>query len=168
MERSEHSSFVYPYDLGWYQNMIVFMVGGNGIDWPIRPGCSKYDLTMEQKLQKEAKRSRIVQFRITKPYSGSIFPISMGCKVLCDVPITDETRMKVAVGDVIDVSRGKKHWFYGQKVQSQSVTSENGERDQACGKKVKRERGWFPRSCAQRMPATSLFDQILRSPKKDK
>ena len=33
---------------------------GNGKDWPIRKGCSKYDFTIEQLEQKKEKKLRTV------------------------------------------------------------------------------------------------------------
>ena len=33
---------------------------GNGVDYPVREGCSKYDFTVEQIEQKKEKRTRMV------------------------------------------------------------------------------------------------------------
>ena len=156
MTRSEDSSFVYPYDLGYWNNFKCFLFAGNGIDWPIKPGCSKYALTVEQKLQKEAKRERSVEFEAVQDYSGAMCPITLGFEPVYGVPINDEPRMKLDRGDVIVVTRGKTHWLYGQKRAS----------PRANGIRVK-ERGWFPRKCVQHSAQKSLLKKIFNSSKKD-
>ena len=149
LTRSEDSTFVYPYDLGVWNNFKCFLIGGNGYDWPIRPGASKYALTVEQKRQKEAKRERSLDFKVVRGYSGSCFPVTFGIRVLFNLPINDEPRMKVQIGDRIVVSRGKSLWFYGQK-----ATTKNG--------KTLRERGWFPRECVELMDSKSMFDRLTK------
>ena len=37
---------------------------GNGLDYPVRKGCSKYDLTVEQIEQKKEKRTRMVSVSV--------------------------------------------------------------------------------------------------------
>ena len=36
----------------------------NGVDYPVREGCSKYDFTVEQIEQKEEKRTRVVSVSV--------------------------------------------------------------------------------------------------------
>ena len=151
MERPEDSSFVYPYDLGPWKNFKSFLFAGNGYDWPVKPGVSRFALTVEQKLQKEAKRERSIDFKVVKGYSGAFFPISFGCRLLFNIPISDEPRMKLSVGEKIVVTRGKSKWLYGQK-----ETSLNG--------KTGKERGWFPRQCVE-LASKSVFQRF--SSKKD-
>ena len=37
---------------------------GNGVDYPVREGCSKFDFTMEQIEQKKEKRTRMVSVSV--------------------------------------------------------------------------------------------------------
>ena len=37
---------------------------GNGVDYPVRKGCSKYDFTVEQIEQKKEKRTRMVSVSV--------------------------------------------------------------------------------------------------------
>lgn len=143
-ERSEsEGEFIFPYHLGWKKNLkLVFWSSGeissNGIHWPVRDSCHQFTLTTEQLKQKALKREHVVLVTIIENYSGSWLPISKGCKVIYNIPCTDEVRIPVNVGDQIEVTRGKRHWLYGQKV------PENKNSDDL------RIRGWFPRRCAKR------------------
>lgn len=82
---------------------------GNGIDYPLREGSGKYDMTIEQIEQKQAKRHRTREYEIMTPYSGSWLPIwSMGFRVGCSPPCTDEPRIAIEKGDKVRVTRWKK------------------------------------------------------------
>lgn len=50
----------------------------------------------------------MVLVTIIENYSGSWLPISKGCKVIYNIPCTDEVRIPVNVGDQIEVTRGKR------------------------------------------------------------
>ena len=39
-----------------------------------------------------------------------------GVSVWCRPPCTDEPRIGLAVGDLVRVTRWKKHWLYGEKM----------------------------------------------------
>ncbi len=105
---------------------------------------------MEQLIQKEDKRQRTREYRIVRPYSGSWLPVfSMGVRVGCRPPCTDEPRIQLAKGDHVRVTRWKKHWLYGDKVIPESTAaaaSNNGGASPAGADR--RVRGWFPRRCA--------------------
>ena len=96
--RNTDRKFVWPYDLGRYENFKL-VVGwscsptGDGIDWPLvevntgclkrrtlsrqlLQGCDQYTLTREQLMQKEQKRERTREYQIIKSYSGYWFPLS--------------------------------------------------------------------------------------------
>lgn len=50
----DEDDFVYPYDLGWRQNLLqVFskrlVSKGDGITWPVLEGCDQYTLTVNHK-----------------------------------------------------------------------------------------------------------------------
>ncbi|XP_022249705.1 palmitoyltransferase ZDHHC6-like [Limulus polyphemus] len=48
--RPEKQKFIYPYSLGWWQNLqeVFPLPKGDGLTWPVVKGCSQYTLTMEQ------------------------------------------------------------------------------------------------------------------------
>lgn len=129
-----------PYDLGLSANIRQVLNLGcrpscDGIEWPLRAGAHKFDLTHEQILQKRDKRLRTREYRILLSFSGSWCPLwSMGFRVACQPPCADEPRIPLNVGDVVHVTRWKKHWLYGDKIQASPANT--------------RVRGWFPRKCA--------------------
>lgn len=82
---------------------------GDGIEWTLKEGCTKYALTIEQLEQKAEKRMRTREYKIAQPYSGAWLPFwSMGCKVACRPPCTDEPRIQLKLGDTVKVTRWKK------------------------------------------------------------
>ncbi|XP_037069674.1 palmitoyltransferase ZDHHC6-like [Pollicipes pollicipes] len=131
-----------PYDLGCWRNwsMVMALTGppaGDGISWPVRAGCDQYTLTLEQLLQKNEKRSRMREYVIIEEYSGSWLPLSKGWRICCHPPCTDETRIPLARGDVVLVSRWRRYWLYGERRSASRPLSPS-----------ERPRGWFPRRCA--------------------
>uniref|UniRef100_A0A182Y4U2 Palmitoyltransferase n=1 Tax=Anopheles stephensi TaxID=30069 RepID=A0A182Y4U2_ANOST len=138
-----NETFTYPYDLGRWKNMkqvinITCTAAGNGVEWPVVEGCDQYTLTREQLAQKEEKRARTRTYTIHRPATGSWVPLlSQGFKVCLSPPLTDEPRIKLAVGDLVRVTRWRKHWLFGEKIQEAESEAN-----------VKRIRGWFPRQCA--------------------
>ena len=107
-------TFYHPYDLGKLNNIWSVLTWtcipiGDGIDWNLRDGSSKYSLTIEQLEQKAEKRLRTREYKIAKAYSGSWFPFwTMGFKVASRPPCTDEPRISLGVGDTVRVTRWKK------------------------------------------------------------
>jgi len=138
--RNLGTEFVWPYHLGRFANLkqVVSMTSckpsGDGITWPVVEGTDQYTLTREQLMQKEEKRGRTREYGIILAYTGAWFPLSQGMGVCCHPPCTDEPRIALQVGDSVKVTRWKKYWLYGEKVQ--------------VGEKQGRVRGWFPRQCA--------------------
>ena len=66
-------------------------------------------LKHEQILQKQDKRQRTREYRVVSAYSGSWFPMwSMGFRVACKPPCTDEPRIPLEEGDKVLVTRWKK------------------------------------------------------------
>jgi len=137
--RNLGTEFVWPYHLGRLNNLqqVVSIMSckppGDGITWRVVEGTDQYTLTREQLMQKEEKRGRTREYGIVRAYSGAWFPLSQGLGVCCHPPCTDEPRIGLQGGDRVKVTRWKKYWLYGEKVQE--------------GDKV-RVRGWFPRQCA--------------------
>ncbi|XP_067673599.1 palmitoyltransferase ZDHHC6-like [Haliotis asinina] len=154
-DEDEGEDFIYPYDLGVRENLRqVFTFTGkpvsDGITWDVVEGCDQYTLTVEQIKQKAQKRERTLLYVITEPYSGAMFPITKGCRVLCFVPCTDEPRISVLENDRVMVTRWKKHWLYGTKV------LENGGKNKVASKRV---RGWFPRRGAKELIDNNMNDK---------
>ncbi|KAH8379427.1 hypothetical protein KR009_004934, partial [Drosophila setifemur] len=135
--------FVYPYDLGWRGNfMEVFSPIGDGIIWPVRPGCDQYTLTCEQLAQKKDKLARTRTYRCIRHVTGYWLPIiSQGFLVTLHIPWADDPRIVLQPGDLIQVTRLLDYWLYGERV----VTKE----EKMGGRRPGAIRGWFPRCCAK-------------------
>jgi hypothetical protein len=151
---------VYPYDLGWRENLRqVFNWSGdlrpigNGFVWQVVDGCDQFTLTQEQLLQKEDKRVHAVKYICTQDYSGSMFPCSLGCKVLCCVPWIEESRIRIRKQEVLLVTRWQKHWLYGEKVvedlSSQTNEKKRLENSDETTKPQIVIKGWFPAKCVR-------------------
>ncbi|KAJ8319067.1 hypothetical protein KUTeg_004158 [Tegillarca granosa] len=114
-EREEdEGEFIYPYDLGWRKNLLqVFTWSGNpksdGFTWDVVKGCDQYTFTYEQLQQKAQKRERTLEYTIVKNYSGSLIPLTFGCKVCYTLPCTDEPRIALKKGDKVLVTRWKNY-----------------------------------------------------------
>lgn len=51
LELKNEEKFVYPYDLGKWENLkqVLTLSGqpvGNGTDWPVKEGCNQYTITV--------------------------------------------------------------------------------------------------------------------------
>jgi len=146
-ERTDGSVFIYPYDLGTWNNIKQVLnwshdYVGDGIFWPVKEGCSQYDLTIEQLEQRALKRERMILHRIVHEYNGSWFPIKYGCLVLYDMPWTDSPRMRVEKNDAVYVTRWRRRWLFGEKIQTKRSTKCSDDFSD------EPEKGWFPRHCA--------------------
>ena len=96
---------------------------------------------------------RTRRYRIVLKVTGSWFPlISHGFKVCIHPPCTDEPRIKLEPGDLVNVTRWRKHWLFGEKIQEPSdstpVTQNGKTSEEKREEKPKRVRGWFPRKAA--------------------
>ena len=131
---------------------------GNGIDWAINEECDQYTLTREQLEQKLEKRARTRIYSVIKKASGSWVPIMHGCQVLIHPPLTDEPRIKLSPGDIVKVTRWRKYWLFGEKIDKKSDDDT----------KPKRVRGWFPRPCAVELADESEEQQQYFNDKKIK
>lgn len=134
--------FVYPYDLGWRENIkqVFFRTSTfgvpdkalDGITWPTIPGCNPYALTIEQKELKAEKMKSATRHVAIADYSGKLcaggFGWSVRCALFC---FTDEERLPLAVGETVKVTRTDGNWMYGW-------------RDPPRDKRLQ-EKGWFPR-----------------------
>lgn len=104
--------------------------------------------------QKAEKRARTRRYRIIKKVSGSWMPLwSQGFKVCIHPPLTDESRIPLDVGDLVNVTRWRKHWLFGEKIEEElepviKVGNGKNNNDNDDLKSRKRIRGWFPRQCA--------------------
>ena len=122
---------------------------GDGITWPVVEGTDQYTLTREQLMQKEDKRGRTREYQMILKYSGAWFPLSHGLGVCCHPPCTDEPRIALEAGSMVRVTRWKKYWLYGEKVQVvDKVNMKRYSRVNEQHLNQERMRGWFPRHCA--------------------
>lgn len=149
-------TFLYPYHLGWKRNLWeVFtwsgVPNGDGLSWPVVEGCNQFTLTREQLAQKSEKKQRLVEYEVTDDYSGYACTLSHGLCTCIRVPLSDEPRIPVEIGDIIMVSRWKKYWLYGDKVLDE---------DQ---KEKGRVRGWFPSNCAQEFVITEEEEERYKT-----
>ncbi|KAM3180846.1 hypothetical protein ACTXT7_015511 [Hymenolepis weldensis] len=120
---------VYPYDLGWKNNL----------------------QQIEQLQQKSLKSKTAVLFRIRRPYSGSILPVTFGCRTFCCPPCSGESRIAVAIGDMVSVTRAHKRWYYGQILSPLQSDDVNPPKVPV--------KGWFPRACVSATNYTSREDK---------
>lgn len=79
--------------------------------------------------------------------------ISKRCKVCIHPPLADEARIPLEVDDMVNVTRWRKHWLFGEKIEEPSAEpAANGKKAEKIEEKLasgkKRIRGWFPRQCA--------------------
>jgi len=146
--RAEGEIWMYPYDLGLFENISMVLnwstdYVGDGIHWKVFEDLDEYTLTIEQLEQKELKMERMVIFQVQQAYSGSWFPISLSIRTVCSLPWSEERRIPLAVGDVIHVTRIRRHWLYGEKQvpPEQLPLPVLGESSQV--------KGWFPRCCVE-------------------
>lgn len=114
-------------------------------------------LQREQLIQKSKKRQRMKAYTVTSPVSGSWFPLySQGFLVCIHPPCTDEPRIKLDIGDKVNVTRWRKYWFFGEKVQP---TQEDKPGD---GNKTTKIRGWFPRRCVVEITDASSSNESTK------
>ncbi|XP_038614171.1 palmitoyltransferase ZDHHC6 isoform X3 [Tachyglossus aculeatus] len=153
--------FIFPYDMGsrWKNFKQVFtwsgVPEGDGLEWPIKEGCHQYSLTIEQLKQKADKRVRSVQYRAMEDYSGACCPLNKGIKTFFTTPCTEEPRIELRKGDLILVTRGLKHWMYGDKILNSAAEGA-------------RVRGWFPRKCVEKCLYDVETDQEFEGEKKNR
>ncbi|XP_026476828.1 palmitoyltransferase ZDHHC6 [Ctenocephalides felis] len=144
IEKAEHrqrdDAFIFPYNLGFWKNVkqVINFSGdpvGDGITWEVLDSCDQYTLTKEQLCQKQEKRQRTRIYKIVKASTGYWFPLfSQGLWVCLRPPCTDEPRVALQVNDTVQVTRWKKYWLFGEKINNNEPKT--------------RIRGWFPRQCA--------------------
>jgi palmitoyltransferase len=68
-------------------------------------------------------------------------------------PLTDEPRIALEVDDLVNVTRWRKHWLFGEKLQPETSNGVKNGSKHKNGKiseenQAKRIRGWFPRKSA--------------------
>lgn len=104
--------------------------------------------------QKVEKRARTRCYRIVSKVTGSWLPLwSYGCKVCIHPPLTDEPRIALKVDDLVNVTRWRKHWLFGEKTNIETSNGVKNGSNHKNGKiseaeKLTRVRGWFPRKAA--------------------
>ncbi|CAG9135503.1 unnamed protein product [Plutella xylostella] len=104
--------FTFPYDLGRKRNLASVFLGDkeyDGLSWPVREGCGKYDLTIEQKAQKAEKLQRSRLFTCTSDYSGRWFPLLSWWRAALAAPCQAEPRLPLQPGDTVRVTRQRRY-----------------------------------------------------------
>uniref|UniRef100_A0A8R1V5P1 Palmitoyltransferase n=1 Tax=Pristionchus pacificus TaxID=54126 RepID=A0A8R1V5P1_PRIPA len=141
-EGEEVTPFIFPYDMGWKNNLKEILSGwgdarGNGVWWPVKNGTNQFTLSEEQLRQKASKRERARTVVITENYLGGWWrAVYVGPRAFFCQPISEEARVKVEIGDRWMVTRGMKYWLYGRRI---------GRNGQDIDMQPK---GWFPRRYA--------------------
>jgi len=160
--RPEGEVWMFPYDLGLFENISQVLTWshdyvGDGIHWQVFEDLDEYTLTIEQLEQKEIKMDRMVIFEGKKEYSGSWFPISLSIRTCCSAPWSEEKRISLAVGDILHVTRIRRHWLYGEKQVPPELAPLPilGESSQI--------KGWFPRCCVEEVVEDGIT--LLQKPK---
>lgn len=160
--RRKHNSdiepFVYPYHLGYKENIrqVLNWRGlscrpiGNGISWNTHEKCDQFILTIEQINQKEEKRIHSVQYAVVEDFAGTFFPCKFGCRACCCIPWTEDPRIVLFKGELVNVTRWQKHWLYGE------VKIDDNTKCQR-----KNMKGWFPYKCVK-------LDELTRSKSSNK
>lgn len=131
-------SFENPYSFGLVSNLMTMLApcatsSGGGFNYPVRPGCDQYTLLREHLRQKEARRSRMVEYVTVEDFTGSLLPLSKDVCLTLSSPLTNWSRLTLKHGDVIQAYPTKSYWLYGEKVI-----------DEKAGLVVK---GWIPSRC---------------------
>jgi hypothetical protein len=67
--------------------------------------------------------------------------------VACSPPLTDESRIALEINDLVNVTRWRKHWLFGEKATENGKTKKGDDNEE----KVERVKGWFPRRAAVEM-----------------
>lgn len=169
--RSRSKPFVYPYDLGSYRNLKMvfgptilvwfFPIAirstselADGIQYPIKSGCSKYDLTNEQLQQKRLKKKRSFVVEVVSSFNTSltssafclpVFCARFGYRTIYACPDFEENRLSISPGENMTITRTREHWVYGRKGDKKSEKNHgNGAEDKEWDL-----RGWVPRVCVR-------------------
>eukprot|EP01134_Creolimax_fragrantissima_P006062 CFRG6062T1 len=148
----DSSKFEYPYDVGYLANFVEVFGNsptlwlwptashGDGIMWSVKEGCDQYTLTNEQLRQKKVKRKESSFVTVNKRFNKGWFGCCFGHQTWRTYPSMEDTRLSVYSGDIVMVTRDKKHWLYGEKIRSNGKDLTLAERAA--------EHGWIPRGCA--------------------
>lgn len=166
VEKSSYRSkqdgeFVYPYNLGRWENVkqVIHFSGdfiGDGITWPVVEGCNQYTLTVEQLRQKNIKKHYAIEYRSIEDFDGSFCGLSQGFRVCICFPWSLERRLKFQKDDHILVTRWRRHWLYGVKMEDNDEEVKDP------------EKGWFPRICAVRDDENENLDWNKKKEEKEK
>jgi len=123
---------------------------------------------IEQIEQKEEKRKRMKEYVIVEDYAGSWCPVSHGWGVYLHPPFSEESRIPLKKNERVLVTRWKKYWLYGEKVDDEDEQiSENGMGDAQLATGKEKAKGWFPRRCSMEVinafPNDSDSDSNVRT-----
>ncbi|CAH2243678.1 palmitoyltransferase ZDHHC6-like isoform X2 [Pararge aegeria] len=126
-------AFVYPYDLGWRENIKLLLAKDfDGLWWPVRKGCSPKEMMDEQKAQKQDRENRHFVCNVSDEYNGSCVPVTTYTRASLTPPLNLAPRIPLCVGETVRVFIDGPQWLFGVKLT-------------ADGKESGR-RGYFPRA----------------------
>jgi len=126
----------------------------DGISYEVRPGCSAYELTEEQLIQKRLKQSRSYNAFVNTSFNTGVLDSWMcvfamvrvfGCRTALCCPSCDEPRLSVNPGDTVLVTRDRGEWVYARTLQKRKSGDPLPIREQDSKKWSKR--GWIPSGC---------------------
>lgn len=143
--------FIYPYNLGWQRNWkqvigLFWYPVGDGIHWPVREGCDQFTLTREQLEQKRLKRDATRHYVCVRKYNGWLVPLQFGLMTCVRVP-WDTGRLRVEPSDNVLVTRWRKGWLYGEKVERLVRNGDAVGRTGGLAHPLERFKGWLPEKC---------------------
>ena len=141
-----HPPFVFPYHISYWENCQLIMShsfkdDGMYLNWPLKHGCSMFDLTNEELFQKKHRLANASIYEATIAYDGSLMPVKQfGWKMACPPLLCFTPQLLVEPGDTVLVSRTLGQWFYGD-LKSTNKKHYANEDDMPSG--------WFPKHCVR-------------------
>eukprot|EP00040_Diaphanoeca_grandis_P002965 m.23248 g.23248 ORF g.23248 m.23248 type:complete len:383 (-) comp14136_c0_seq1:61-1209(-) len=169
--REREDVFLFPYDLGWRQNLKQFFNNAwqpdDGISWETKEGSTLYSLSEEQLAQKAEKYAFASINLVTKTQSKYNPCCRFGCKLFCCRSWMDPF-ISVKEGDIIRCFHNRNGWAWGEVCDAEII--EGLDRDDITAMrnanpgvsiqyfnnkhvvkaKFPRERGRFPIVCIQK------------------
>ncbi|EGD81818.1 hypothetical protein PTSG_11889 [Salpingoeca rosetta] len=147
--KKSKTPFIFPYDLGWRNNIKEVMrqsVRRDGINWAVREGCTNYDMSQAQLWQKRTHAQYRYTFKVkTRP---GRWGWRMGWRILCSCPWTQAT-IDLQPGDLMHAWRQRGKWYCGEKVRV-----ENG----MIRTVYPLHRGWFPIAAVEEVDLQLPYD----------
>ncbi|CAK9300294.1 unnamed protein product [Gordionus sp. m RMFG-2023] len=149
---NERNSFKNPFDLGVKKNLKQFFgldhtnIILDGMNWPVRDGCTLYSLSIEQKKLKQFKEECSILYVCKHDYNANLFSLRFGILTFLNVPCTSEPRLYLRKNDTVQTTRWKKYWLYGKKLNSMGQKTADKTESLVVQQSDNKAKGWFPRN----------------------